>query len=244
VAEHRCFALVSFEGPDWYAWRGGLAERLVALATHLADRGFETHYYFLGDPHLPGEERFGGVPLVLHRWAQWLSRGYPGGAYDGEEAKRTELAQSLPSALYQELLLPALAHEVTPVVLVEEWQTVPFVLALSRLLEEEGMRERVPVIWRMGSLVGLDQLDWDALRRAARLTVTTAELQEAVAAGGAGAEILSPTPASLLAFLEADAPSGEHPPTARPASGIVIPSMQRPPARPLPIRRVSTTPDD
>ena len=237
MANHRCFALVSFEGPDWYAWRGGLAERLVALATHLADRGYETHYYFFGDPQLPGEERFGGVPLVLHRWGQWLSRGYPGGAYDGEEAKRLELANSLPAALFQELLLPALALEVTPVVLVEEWQTVPFVLALAALLEVERVRDRVPLIWRMGTPVGIDHLEWDSLRRAARLTVTTAELREMLAEGGFEAEILSTAPASLLAFLEADAPPAEPQPLARPAPGL-MPSMPRHPARSIPIRGV------
>lgn len=239
MAEHRCFALVSFEGPDWYAWRGGLAERLVALATHLADRGFETHHYFLGDPQLPGEEHFSGVPLVLHRWAQWLSRGYPGGAYDGEEAKGLELANSLPAALLEELVYPALALEVTPVVLVEEWQTVPFVLALTAMLEAEGLRDQVPVVWRMGSRFGMDHVEWDMLRRAARLTVTTAELQDVLAAGGINAEILSPTPASLLAFLEENALPAERPSLLRPAPGIV-PSMQRPAPRPIPIRQVST----
>ena len=237
MAEHRCYALVSFEGPDWYAWRGGLAERLVALATHLADRGYETHYYFFGDPYLPGEERFSGVPLVLHRWGQWVSRGYPGGTYDGEEAKRLELARSLPAALFQELLLPALALEVTPVVLVEEWQTVPFVLALAALLEVEGVRDRVPLIWRMGSLAGIDHLEWDTLGRAAQVTVTTAELQEVLATAGIRAEILSSAPASLLTFLEADTPPAGPLPLARPAPSL-IPSMQRHPARSVPIRRV------
>ena len=237
MAEHRCFALVSFEGPDWYAWQGGLAERLVALATHLADRGFETHFYFFGDPHLPGEERFSGGPLILHRWAQWLSRGYPGGAYEGEEAKRLELASSLPAALLRDLLIPAVAHEVTPVVLVEEWQTVPFVLALAALLEAEGVRDRVQLVWRMGSLLGADRVDWDTLGRAARLTVTSAELQEALARQEVETEVLSAAPAALLAFLEGDALPGKHPPLARPAPAI-IPSMQRPPARFLPPHRV------
>lgn len=238
MAEHRCFALVSFEGPDWYAWQGGLAERLVALATHLADRGFETHYYFFGDPQLPSEERFSGVPLILHRWAQWLSRGYSGGAYDGEEAKRLELASSLPAALLQDLLVPALALEVTPVVLVEEWQTVPFVVALAALLEAEGVRDRVQLVWRMGSLLGADRLDWDTLGRAARLTVTSAELQDALARQQVEAAVLSAAPASLLAFLEGDALSGTHPPRARSVPAI-IPAMQRPPARFLPSHRVS-----
>jgi hypothetical protein len=238
VAERRCFALVSFEGPDWYAWRGGLAERLVALATHLADRGFETHYYFVGDPQLPGEERFSGVPLILHRWAQWLSRGYPGGAYDGQEVKQRELANTLPAALFQELILPALALEVTPVVLVEEWETVPFALALAAQLEAEGLRDRVPLVWRTGSLGGMGQPEWETLCRAVRVTVTTAELQDQFVAAGVNAEILSTAPASLLALLEGDAPPPAQPPLTRPTPGI-MPSMQRPPARSIPIRRLS-----
>jgi hypothetical protein len=227
--------LVGFEGPDWYAWRGGLAERMVALATHLADRGAETHYYFFGDPGLPGEERISNVPLVLHRWAQWLCAGHPGGAYDGEEAKWRELARSLPDRVLGEIILPALAVEVTPVVLAEEWQTVPWLLALADRLEQLGLAQQVELLWRCGSLDRTAGIDWPSLRQRARITVTTPELRDALAIEGIPAAVLSPQPASLSALLDA-----RPDPLPRPAMGVT-PVQHRRPGRGHPGRRVPTT---
>jgi hypothetical protein len=71
------FHILSFEGPDPYSRAGGLATRVDGLAAILANLGFETHLWFLGDPDLPGEETHG--TLHFHRWAQWVSRYHPGG---------------------------------------------------------------------------------------------------------------------------------------------------------------------
>ena len=233
----RCYILVAFEGPDWYGWRGGLAERAVALATHLADRGAETHYYFFGDPELPGEERLGNVPLVLHRWAQWLCAGLPGGAYDGEDAKSSELARTLPDRLLTEIILPALALEVTPVVLAEEWQTVPCLLALAERLDALGLRDRVQVLWRIGSLVGTDRIDWGPLGRVAQITVTTAGLQAALSERGIEAMVLSSQPASLTALLEDHPVAGRRP--DRDGPGVSAP-IDRPYLRSPQPRRTQT----
>jgi arylsulfatase A-like enzyme len=100
--------LVSFEGPDPYAQAGGLGVRVTGLAHTLAELGYETHLFFIGDPHLPGEETRGR--LTLHRWAQWISAYHPRGVYDGEEDKRGDLASSLPSYPGRSSITPTPSH--------------------------------------------------------------------------------------------------------------------------------------
>ena len=51
------FHILSFEGPDPYAQAGGIASRVTGLARALADTGFDTHLWFVGDPELPGHEK-------------------------------------------------------------------------------------------------------------------------------------------------------------------------------------------
>jgi len=48
--------ILAFEGPDPYARAGGIASRISGLAWALAESGFETHLWFVGDPDLPGYE--------------------------------------------------------------------------------------------------------------------------------------------------------------------------------------------
>ena len=98
------FHILSFEGPDPYSRAGGIATRVCGLAGALAESGFETHLWFVGDPSLPGEETRGA--LHLHRWCQWISVLHPGGVYDGEEGKRGDYAASLPPLLWREAMEP------------------------------------------------------------------------------------------------------------------------------------------
>ncbi len=86
------FHLLAFDGPDDYARAGGIATRITGLAKALADAGFDTHLWFIGDPDRPGHEQ--DDQLSLHRWCQWLSRYHPAGVYDGEEGKRLDYAAS------------------------------------------------------------------------------------------------------------------------------------------------------
>ena len=88
------FHILSFEGPDAYARAGGIASRITGLSEALAEAGFETHLWFVGDPHLPGHETRG--QLQFHRWCQWISLYHPAGVYDGEDGKRADYAASLP----------------------------------------------------------------------------------------------------------------------------------------------------
>lgn len=48
----RQFHLLSFEGYDPYACAGGLASRITGLTEILAEVGYETHLWFVGDPDL------------------------------------------------------------------------------------------------------------------------------------------------------------------------------------------------
>ena len=90
------FVLLSFEGPDAYSRAGGLGTRVSGLASALAEEGYETHLFFIGSPDLPGHDILSDGNLHLHRWCQWISRYYPGGVYEGEEAKLSDWNQSLP----------------------------------------------------------------------------------------------------------------------------------------------------
>ncbi len=61
------FILVSFEGPDVYSQAGGLGVRVKELSRALADRGYESHLFFVGDPTLPPHETLLDGKLTLHR---------------------------------------------------------------------------------------------------------------------------------------------------------------------------------
>lgn len=163
------FHILSFEGPDAYARAGGLASRVEGLGESLATLGFETHLWFVGDPDLPGLEVRGS--LHLHRWCQWVSRYHPGGVYDGEEGKLADYGGSLPPFLVREVLAGHLAGGGRAVVLAEEWHTAEAVTYLHRLLQEEGLRDRVSLLWNANNTFGFHRIDWTALSQAA--TVTT-----------------------------------------------------------------------
>jgi glycosyltransferase involved in cell wall biosynthesis len=171
------FHILSFEGPDPYARAGGIASRIEGLSGTLADFGFDTHLWFVGDPGLPGHESRG--PLTLHRWCQWISRFHPGGVYDGEEGKRADYAASLPPFLLREVLAPALGQDDDPVVVMaEEWQTVDAVLHLDHLLRRGGLRDRVRLLWNANNVFGFDRIDWTRLARAATITTVSRYMRQ------------------------------------------------------------------
>lgn len=80
--------LLAFEGPDAYSRAGGIATRVVGLADALAERGLDTHLWFVGDRRCPGVEQRGR--LTLHRWCQWISSYAPLGVYQDEEGKERD----------------------------------------------------------------------------------------------------------------------------------------------------------
>lgn len=165
------FHVLSFEGPDTYAYAGGLASRITGLVYALAEAGYETHLWFVGDPSLPGHERFN--QLQFHRWCQWISYYHPNGVYDGEEGKRLEFAASLPPFLCQELLLPHLQRGKRAVILAEEWHTVDAVLHLDWLLRRAGLRHQVMILWNANNTFAFERIDWGRLANAAIITTVS-----------------------------------------------------------------------
>jgi glycosyltransferase involved in cell wall biosynthesis len=166
------FHILSFEGPDPYARAGGIASRIEGLSGTLADLGFDTHLWFVGDPGHPGHEVQGR--LTLHRWCQWISRHHPGGVYDGEEGKRADYVTSLPPFLVREFLAPVLSRDGGPaVILAEEWQTVDAVLHLDHLLRAAALRDGVRILWNANNTFGFHRIDWARLARAATITTVS-----------------------------------------------------------------------
>ena len=182
------FVLVSFEGPDLWSQAGGLGVRVTNLSETLAELGHEVHVFFIGDPERPGEETVKGV--VLHRWAQWLSRFHRAGVYDGEEAKLRDLTASLPSYLTERLLLPAVRAGRVPVVLMEEWQTAACATRISDLLMEHGVRDRVLLAWNANNAYSFERIDWPRLATATTITTVSRFMRAIIRARGIDALVV------------------------------------------------------
>jgi glycosyltransferase involved in cell wall biosynthesis len=165
------FHVLSFEGPDRYAFAGGIASRISGLTENLAGLGHETHLWFVGDPRLPGHEVRGN--LTLHRWCQWISLHHPNGVYDGEEGKQEDYAKSLPPFLLANHLRPHLLRGGRAVVLAEEWQSANAVLHLDWLLRNAGLRAQVDILWNANNVFGFDRIDWSRLGHAATITTVS-----------------------------------------------------------------------
>jgi glycosyltransferase involved in cell wall biosynthesis len=202
------FHLLAFEGPDDYARAGGIASRVSGLADALANAGFETHLWFVGDPDLPGHES--RDCLRLHRWSQWISRYHPAGVYDGEEGKRADYVASLPPFLLREVLLPHLQRGERAVVLAEEWHTVDAVLHLHWLLQQAQVRDQVTIFWNANNTFGFQGIDWGRLATAATITTVSRYMKQLmqglgvtplVIPNGLPAEALQPPPPEAVAAL-------------------------------------------
>jgi hypothetical protein len=216
--------LVSFEGPDDYARVGGLAERVARVAGELADAGYETHLVYFGDPQRPSVQRIDGH-LTVHRWAQQLSARHPGGVYAAEDARRAELAGSLPGYLMDNMIRPLVRARFTPVILATEWQTLDFLSALDRLLETEGLRQLVVLAWELAA-PSLGRFDWSRVPRGILLLSRDREVILAGAAAGKvvvhigedaeglrmalmGGRVLAPSDAESTGSTEAAGTGGE-----------------------------------
>jgi glycosyltransferase involved in cell wall biosynthesis len=170
------FHILSFEGPDGYARAGGIASRITGLVRALADAGYETHLWFVGDPALPGHESQGS--LHLHRWCQWISRYHPSGVYDGEEGKRGDYVASLPPFLLRDMLLPYVLNGGHAVILAEEWHTVDAVLHLDWLLRQAHVRDQVTILWNANNTFSFHRIDWPRLAEAAIITTVSRYMKQ------------------------------------------------------------------
>ncbi|MEX2154441.1 MAG: glycosyltransferase [Gemmatimonadaceae bacterium] len=206
------FVLIAFEGPDAYSQAGGLGVRMSGLGQTLAQLGYSTHQFFIGDPSLPGEELTMDKRLVLHRWSQWISASCPAGVYDGEEAKHDDLTRSLPAYALERVILPAIAAGRRPVILLEEWQTAEAACALSDALRDRGVRDRAVLLWNANNPYGFDRIDWQRLARSVSITVVSRYMRSIVRScgvdarvipNGISADLLSPVARADVRFVRA-----------------------------------------
>jgi glycosyltransferase involved in cell wall biosynthesis len=167
------FVALSFEGPDIYSQAGGLGVRVKGLTRALARRGYNTHFYFIGDPDLPGEETLEGGKLHHRRWGQWISAQHRGGVYDGEEGKIRDWNLSLPPSVIDNVIAPAVASGAYVIVLGEEWHTSWSMSLISDTLYRRGLRDRVVMMWNANNTFGFHRIDWAALTLAATLTTVS-----------------------------------------------------------------------
>jgi len=158
------FVVLSFEGPDPYSRAGGLGVRVAELTGALAARGFDTHLYFVGDPDAPAVEKAEGLPLHLHRWAQWISRHHPNGVYDGEEGKLKDFRGSIPRHLVRERVFPAAQQGKRVVILSEEWHTAQTACDISDALWYSGLRDEAVMVWNANNTMGFEHVDFARLR--------------------------------------------------------------------------------
>jgi glycosyltransferase involved in cell wall biosynthesis len=166
------FVLLSFEGPDQYAMAGGLGVRMKELALELARQGFRTHLVFIGDPDLPAQES-PDTNLTLHRWGQWLSSHYPGGVYQGEEAKLIDWNEQLPGYVVSQLITPAVMAGRLTAVLTEEWHTAYSTCQLSDRLWTAGIRDKAVLLWNANNVMGFDRIDWRRLDYCSQITTVS-----------------------------------------------------------------------
>ena len=157
------FVLLCFEGPDVYSTAGGLGTRVTELSEALATQGYTTHLIFIGDPFKPSTEVRMNGHLTLHRWSQWISKYYPNGVYEGEEAKLYDYNESVPYFIYNEIMLPAVAEGKTVVIMGEDWHTAEVMCRISDLLHWYGVRQKALLLWNLNSLMSLHRVNWGRL---------------------------------------------------------------------------------
>ncbi len=184
------FILISFEGPDAYSQAGGLGVRMTGLAETLAAAGFETHFFFIGDPKLPGEESRMDGKLVLHRWGQWISRNCPTGVYEGQDAKRADMEKSLPPWVRDQVIIPALSAGKTPVIMLEDWQTARTGILLADDLRKRAARDKCMMFWNANNPYGFERLDWKVLSAAVTITGVSKYMRSIIRASGADALVI------------------------------------------------------
>jgi len=158
------FVILSFEGPDPYCRAGGLGVRMTELTRAVAAQGFDTHYYFVGDPDAAPHEQVDGLPLYYHRWSQWISRHHPNGVYDGENGKLQDFRATIPQHLVEERVRPAVARGKKVVILSEEWHTADTACDVSDALWAAGLRDQAIMVWNANNTLGFEHVDFERLR--------------------------------------------------------------------------------
>lgn len=169
--DNTVFVMMSFEGPDQYSKAGGLGVRVTQLTEALAERGYETHVVFVGDPNLPSDETRLDGRLHLHRWSQWVSKYYPEGVYQGENEKLYDYNESAPWYVMDQIVRPAAEQDKIVAILGEEWHTAEAVCRVSDLLYYNGLRDRAIQFWNANNTMSFHRINWGRL--AFTNTITT-----------------------------------------------------------------------
>jgi glycosyltransferase involved in cell wall biosynthesis len=181
--------LLSFEGPDPYSMVGGLGSRVTELAAALGEAGVSTDLIFVGDPRRPAVELV--APGVRYRrWGQWISAYHPHGVYDGEVAKLNDFTSSVPPFVAGDIIFAAAAESSRVLVIAEEWQTAPAVIALDALLRARGQRRTATLLWNANNTYGFHTIDWGALERAVTITTVSKYMKFELALRGVSALVI------------------------------------------------------
>lgn len=176
LRHHLEFVVLSFEGPDMYSMVGGLGVRVTEMTTVLAEMGFVTRLFFVGDPAFESVQSSGR--LHLHRWSRWVAKQYPKNVYEGEQAKVEDYQSSLPSFLLEKVIAPNAARGVTTVVLGEDWQTAHTVSRTAELVQSQGLLRRCLFLWNANNTFGFEGIDWAALTSHTQLLTVSRYMRE------------------------------------------------------------------
>ncbi len=194
-----CFCIISFEGPDPYARAGGLGVRVTHLADTLAQRGHETHLFFVGAPDAPPTSTYHGGLLRWHRWGQWISVHHPSGVYAGEEEKLQDFNDSLPPFLVDTVIRPALEAGKLPVILAEEWHTAEALIRVHDRLQDAGLAHQCVLFWNANNTMSFDRVAWKRLNEVAQLTAVSHYMKHVMWDWGVNALVIpNGIPAGLL----------------------------------------------
>jgi glycosyltransferase involved in cell wall biosynthesis len=196
--------MVSFEGPDQYSLAGGLGVRARELTRAFAALGFRTTLVFVGDPEKPHDEIDEGVRLL--RWCQEISRDHPAGVYDGERLKIADVNRTLPVALIDTIIRPAVEAGRTVAVLCEEWHTAAFTRLLSDNLHDAGLRSSCVLLWNANNHFGFEEIDWPGLGYVASATTVSRYMKHLMWPHGVNPVVIpNGIPEAALAAVDAAA---------------------------------------
>jgi glycosyltransferase involved in cell wall biosynthesis len=178
--ENSQFVILCFEGPDRYSMAGGLGVRVVNIASTLTRMGFMTHFFFVGNPKLPGEDFLAGGKLILHRWCQWISEYHPQGVYEGEEDKLSDFNKSIPGFVIEKIILPAAAKGKITIILAEEWHTAEVMCRLHDDLVATGIRDQSILFWNVNNTFSFYRIPWQRLKNSATITTVSRYMKHAL----------------------------------------------------------------
>jgi alpha-amylase len=203
--ESVAFCLLSFEGPDPYSLAGGLGVRVTHLAETLAEKGFETHLFFVGDPSATGRETRMDGRLTLHRWCQWISAHHPSGVYSAEEQKLNDFNDSAPPFIVDQIIRPVVESGRLAVVLAEEWHTAEAVIRLHHRLAKAGLRQNCVIFWNANNTMSFHRVNWHQLNGAAQLTTVSRYMKHLMWTMGLNPLVIpNGIPGDLLAPVDSD----------------------------------------